>query len=53
MRKEGFYWVKFKHHTNWQVARWNGVYWYNSFNSASFEDDDCVLINEKCIEEPK
>ncbi len=48
-RLPGFYWVKPVHNENWQIARWNGYHWYDTYQHRGSGDTDLLEIGE-CVE---
>ncbi len=48
-RMPGFYRVKPANGENWQIARWNGYHWYDTYSHRGSGDIDWLEIGE-CVE---
>lgn len=47
-RKEGYYWVKYKNHQDWNIEYWNGGMWFTR-EPHLVKDKDFVEIDENQI----
>ena len=50
-REEGFYWVEQTPMRDWEVMRWDGIMWTDTWD-CTYQDNNLHQINEERIKTP-
>lgn len=55
-REQGYYWILIGHSYEgfkWEIAEWDGFYWYRAGSEREYQTEDFKQINETRLTPPE